>query len=349
MTQPPQTPARILIIRLSAIGDLVMASPLVGALRSRYPRAHISWLVQSESAPLLEHLPGVDEVIAWPRAAWRQLAAQGRYTALAREAIAFGRRLRAQRFDLAIDVQGLLKSAVWAWASRAPIRVGLDSREGGALLMTEVARAPRGDPRISSEYRFLAQRLGLDTQTFEMVLGIADADRARAGVLLEKAGISGRYAVLLPFTTRAQKHWFEERWIELAQRLRGELGLEPVVLGGPADREAGARIGDAAQAASLAGATGLRDAAALIDASSLVVGVDTGLTHMGIAAKVPTIALFGSTRPYLDTGRANATVIYQALECSPCRRHPTCGGRFDCMRAISTDAVMATALRLAAT
>jgi heptosyltransferase-1 len=349
MTQPPHTPGRILIIRLSAIGDLVMASPLVGALRGRYPQARIAWLAQSESAPLLEHLPGLDEVIAWPRGDWRELAAARRYVTLAREARGFARRLRARRFDLVVDAQGLLKSAVWAWASRAPARIGLDSREGGALLMTEVVRTPRGDPRISSEYRFLAERLGLDMDAFTMTLGIVDEDRARSAALLGEAGVHGRYAILLPFTTRAQKHWFEERWIELAHRLREEIGLEPVVLGGPADRSAGKRIADAAQAVSLAGATELREAAALIDASALVVGVDTGLTHMGIAADVPTIALFGSTCPYLDTGRANATVIYQQLQCSPCRRRPTCGGRFDCMRAITTDAVLAAARRLAAT
>jgi heptosyltransferase-1 len=343
MTLSIGNPSRILIIRLSAIGDLVMASPLVGALRARLPRAHIAWLVQSESAALLEHLPGLDEVIPWPRDAWRDLARQKRYGALAGEARRFARRLREHRFELILDIQGLLKSAVWAWASRAPVRVGLDSREGGSLLMTDVVRSPRGDRRIGSEYRFLAGQLGLNTDTFTKSLGIADDDRARAGALLREAGVRGDYAVLLPFTTRPQKHWLEERWAELARRVRDEMSLAPVVLGGPGDREDAARIVDSSLAANLAGSTTLREAAAVIEGAALAVGVDTGLTHMGIAAGVPTVALFGSTCPYLDTGTHRAAVVYHRLPCSPCRRHPTCGGRFDCMRAITPGDVLATA------
>ena len=91
---------------------------------------------------------------------------------------------------------------------------------------------------------------------------------------------------------------------------------------------------------NLAGTTRLRQAAALIEKAALVVGVDTGLTHMGIAAGVPTVALFGSTCPYLDTGRDNTRIIYKALPCAPCKRRPTCDGAYTCMRDISVDDVL---------
>jgi heptosyltransferase-1 len=91
---------------------------------------------------------------------------------------------------------------------------------------------------------------------------------------------------------------------------------------------------------SLAGATRLPEAAALIRHAALVIGVDTGLTHMGLAFARPTVALFGSTRPYLDTGRRNGRVIWLGLECSPCHRRPTCENQFHCLRMITTENVM---------
>ena len=77
--------------------------------------------------------------------------------------------------------------------------------------------------------------------------------------------------------------------------------------------------------------------AGLVKQAAGVIGVDTGLTHMGIAAGIPTVALFGSTCPYLETGRDNVRVIYHGLVCAPCKRSPTCAGRFDCMVGITAD------------
>ncbi|MCG7962328.1 MAG: glycosyltransferase family 9 protein, partial [Candidatus Thiodiazotropha taylori] len=97
---------------------------------------------------------------------------------------------------------------------------------------------------------------------------------------------------------------------------------------------------------NLVGETSLRQAAALIARGSLVVGVDTGLTHIGIAMNRPTLCLFGSTRPYLDTTHENAQVIYHPRSCSPCKRKPTCQGSFDCMAEITAAEVVARANRL---
>ena len=94
---------------------------------------------------------------------------------------------------------------------------------------------------------------------------------------------------------------------------------------------------------NLAGRTRLREAAALIDGASLLVAVDTGLGHMGIAFATPSVLLFGSTCPYFDTTRANARVLYHPRPCSPCKRRPTCGGAFTCMADITVDEVITTA------
>lgn len=338
-------PRRILLIRLSAIGDIVFATPLIGAFRRAYPDAHLAWLAQDAYCDLLRGQPGLDQVIPWPYGSIRRLARQGRWLALPGRLAGPAAMLRGEGFDLAVDLQGLFKSALPAWLTGAPRRIGLGAREGGRALLTEVI--PRdgaaADPRVGSEYRFLAERLGLPVDDFRMRLAISsDADEAAARLLAEH-GLGNGFVVICPFTTRPQKHWRDERWSLLARRLRAELGLAVVLLGGPADRQAAAGIGAAAGAdvVDLVGRTRLSEAAALIRRSRLLIGVDTGLSHMGIALERPTLLLFGSTRPYLDTGRADARVLRHPMDCSPCRRRPTCDGAFHCMAAIGIDEVMA--------
>jgi heptosyltransferase-1 len=233
-----------------------------------------------------------------------------------------------------------MKSALWARLSGAPVRIGLGSREGGALLMTQVVARPRDDARIGSEYRHLADALGLAGGDFAMNIALNDHDERYASAC---AAETGPYAVFCPFTTRPQKHWFEDRWPALAEAVYARLGLTPMLLGGPADQEAAARLQQASpRLRSQVGRTTLAQSAALVRHAACVVGVDTGLTHMGLAFGVPTVALFGSTRPYLDTTRANARVLYHRLDCSPCRRHPTCGGAYTCMRLIEVAEVADT-------
>jgi heptosyltransferase-1 len=346
LTRPvlPREP-RILLVRLSAIGDIVFASPLIAAFRRAYPKAHLAWLVQPECAPLLTHHPDLDEVIPWPVREWKDLWHGRRWADLAGRVRDFRRGLRARRFDLAVDLQGLLKSGLLTRLCGAPQRVGLGSREGSRLLMTRTV--PRGgDPaRIGSEYLFLAETLGLPVNGFPMAVQYGAEEAAFADELVEREGLEGGFAVICPFTTRPQKHWVEGRWGELADALGIELGLPVVMLGGPGDREAARRVALGARRGlvDLAGETTLLQAAAVIDRSSLLVAVDTGLGHMGIAFGRPSLLLFGSTRPYLETTRPDARVLYHALPCSPCRRRPTCNGDFTCMKAIGPGEVLAAA------
>jgi heptosyltransferase-1 len=345
MPAPFARDARILLVRLSAIGDIVFASPLISAIRRACPEAHIAWLAQPECIDLLNRHPDLSEAIACPLGHWRQLWQERRLAELGRGLRTLGETLRERRFDLVLDLQGLLKSGLMARLSGARTRIGLGSREGSAWLMTRTV--PRGGDsrRIGSEYRFLAATLGLPIDRFEMAVHY-DASAVRfAEETLERERLEAGYAVLCPFTTRPQKHWIEARWRDLAARLRGELGLTPVILGGPRDRVAAERICDETDGplVNLAGRTSLTEAAALIDRAALLVAVDTGLGHMGIAFGTPSLLLFGSTCPYLETGRANARVLYRGLPCSPCKRRPTCGGTFECMAMIGVGEVLAAA------
>jgi heptosyltransferase-1 len=283
---------RILILRLSAIGDVAMASGILPALRSRWPDAHLAWLVEPGAAPLLAHNPRLDELILWPRAEWLELWKARRLLTLWGRVMAFRRGLRDSRFDLVLDLQGLLKSAVWGWLSGATRRICLRGREGAHLLATErLTPPPDATPkRMGSEYRYLAQYLGAAEAAFQPDVAVGESARRAAHSALDSCGIDApattRYAVLCPFTTRPQKHWFEDRWIHLARQLR-ESGLTPVLLGGPADREAAARFAACVpDIANLVGALKLDESVAAIADAAVVIGVDTGLTHIGSALGV---------------------------------------------------------------
>jgi heptosyltransferase-1 len=342
---PDPPPRRVLVIRLSAIGDVIMSSGLIPVLRAGWPAAEIVWLTDEGNAALLRDNPRVTEVVALPRRRWAGLWREGRRRELWRELRGFTGALRERRFDLALDLQGLLKSAVWARLSGAPRRVGLGSREGSAVLVTRVVARDVRDERLGKEYRALAEALGLDAGRYSMDVVVSARDDASARATVAEAGVDPDYLVLAPFTTRPQKHWLDERWPMLARRLKLDLGLRSVLLGGPADapRAAAVAARSAGDAVSLAGRTSLTEAAAVIRGASLLVGVDTGLTHLGIAMRTPTLALFGSTRPYLDPGVPRARVLYHAMDCSPCRRRPTCGGEYTCMRLHTVDNVAGAA------
>lgn len=345
----PDSVGRILVVRLSARGDLVFASPLAGALRRRYPHAFIAWLAEEHTADVIRHNPHLDEVIMWRRAAWRRLIRTGRWSALAREAVEFFGSLRERRFDVAIDAQGLLRSGVAGFLSGAPVRIGLGSREGSRFLMTQVFERGGDDRRIASEYRHLAKRLDLPTEPFRLEIPRGAEEAASAGRLLAGAGVTNGFVATCPFTTRFYKHWFEERWSSLIERVRDRLGVGVVVLGGPSDRAAADRILDAlpesppgaGPVVDLVGCTTLGEAAAVVSRCSVLIGVDTGLSHMAHAFGRPAVLLFGSNTPYLDPPGPRATILHSGRGCSPCRGKLVCDGRIDCMDDLAVDEVFA--------
>ncbi len=325
---PKPSPKRILIIRLSAIGDVVFASPLVEACKRRYPDAEIDWLAEGVVRPLIVGNPSVGRVILWPRQEWRGLSKEKRLIALYGAIKRFRRDLRARNYDLVVDAQGLLKSAFLAWLTGCRDRIGFKSKEPNGLFLTK-RYAKQITPRISSEYLGLAEELGWKTDDFEMVLGVKDEDHERASSVADPS----TYIAIAPFTTRPQKHWTVQHWRSLIESVCAQ-GHRVACLGGPADRDEAARMLEGLTVENWVGTHPLGVSASLISKARAVIGVDTGLTHMGIAAGVPTVALFGSTCPYTETGRENVRVIYHNLACAPCKRHPTCGGAFTCMTAL---------------
>ena len=328
------SPKRVLIIRLSAIGDVVFASPLVEACKRQFPDAEIDWLAEGVVRPLLVGMPSIGRVILWPRQEWRALWEEKRLLALFKAITGFRRELRSRDYDLVVDAQGLLKSAFLAWLTGSSQRVGFHSKEPNGLLLTQ--RYPKQiTSRISSEYLGLAEELGWDTHDFKMVLGVTDEDHSRA----EAIATPMSYIAVAPFTTRPQKHWTRAHWRSLIHTLVAQ-GHKVACLGGPADRAEAAEMLQGLNAESWVGTHPLGVSASLVSKARAVIGVDTGLTHMGVAAGVPTVALFGSTCPYTETERNNVRVIYHDLDCAPCKRRPSCGGAFTCMTALVPSEVL---------
>lgn len=338
---------RFLIIRPSAIGDVVMAIPMAAAIKKACTRAFVAWIVEPSMVDFLQAQPAVDHVLAWPKSQWKALLKSRRLTALAREVAQFRRRLKDLKFDTALDAQGLLRSRFLAALSGAPQRIGFDSKEPGRFLMTQIlSKGPR-TRTIATEYEHMMRRLGFLQDGFSLGIFVPEKDTLAATHLVSQTVGTHPYAVFAPFTTRPQKHWIFERWANLAHRLFHAFGLRAVLLGGPHDVPAGQELVQrSAPAVNLAGKTSLLESAAVIQGARLVIGVDTGLTHMAVALKKPTIALFGATCPYIHTRTRHAVVIYKPMPCSPCRRRPTCGHAYPCMAAIHEDEVMNRARRL---
>jgi heptosyltransferase I len=338
----------ILIIRPSAIGDVVMASPMINVLRKNYPEAHIAWLAEPSVQDLLKYNKELNEVIIWPKSQWRELFHGRRFLLLKREISKFAEQLRSRKFDLALDVQGLLRSRWLAWLSRAEQRIGFESKEPGKFLMTKVISKGVHSGIMGFEYNLMMKELGLDPGAFHPDISLSPEDEKTGAEIISAAGIAGRYAVFAPFTTRPQKHWFEDRWTELARLIKERINMPVVLLGGKGDAAPAETIchNAAETLLNLAGKTTLTQSAAIIKHSSLLIGVDTGLTHMGAAFDCPTVALFGATCPYVRTAGGRTKVMYNPLPCSPCRRSPTCDGDFTCMKSITPAQVLDEALKL---
>ena len=317
-----------------------MASPLAAGLRGKYPDARICWLVEPQVAALLKDDPSLDSVIVWPKMQWKILFREKKFIRLFNEVTAFIKTLRSEGFSLAIDAQGLLRTRLLAWLSGAPQRIGFESREPGQRLMTRLVQKGDEAHLMGSEYFYLLRQMGVETAEIKQSIHLSDTSHTEASQALAKAGVTGSYAVFAPFTTRPQKHWLEHLWVQLAREVSEKLNMTVIWLGGPSEAPAAESLSRDGGGYSLAGKTGLGASAAIISKAAFVVGVDTGLTHMGSAFSLPTVALFGSTCPYTETRSPYTTVLYHSLPCSPCRRTPTCNGRHDCMQEITVSEIL---------
>lgn len=309
----PSPDLKILLVKLSSFGDVLHTLPTLEALRSAYPAAHITWLVEAAYAPLLAGHPALDEIWEAPRLHPSELLTGANLVRLRR----LFTRLRTQPFNLVLDVQGLLKSAVWVALARSSRKVGYDqTREGSYLALSE--RVPPFDPEAHAVQRYLnlAYYLGAPPTLPRFRLNL-DQGIDISGMIPETRPL----AVLHPGARWASKLWSPASWARLAEWLVGEHGLQVAVTGSRADAHLVAEITGQTKAPvlNLAGRTSLAELAAILRRARLAVTTDTGAMHLAAALQTPVVALFGPTAPW-RTGPFGEghQVVRQDLACSPC-------------------------------
>ncbi len=305
---PPQ---RILLIKPSAIGDVVHTLPILKLLRQRWPAAHIAWLLTPGCADLLKDHPLLNEVILFDR---KQYGRGWRDPASLFGLLKFQKELRQENFDLVIDLQGLFRSGWFAWKTRAPMRIGFkNAREFAPLFYTHRIDVGTTEQHAVDRYLKVAAALGCDISDVDFEFHVGDADRKHVDELLNG---TNNYAVVLPGTNWATKRWPIEKFAALVEPLRARFGLASIVAGGPGDIPLGEQIPGAT---NLAGQTSLPQLVELLRRASLVIANDSGPMHIAAALKRPLVTVYGPTNP-VRTGpyRREASVLRLDLPCSPC-------------------------------
>jgi len=333
---------KVLIIKPSSFGDVVHSLGLLDVLRRNLPDARIAWLVSPAFGDLLADHPMLDEVLLFERERWGGLA---NFTRNVGDVLRFARTLRAKRFDLVIDLQGLARSGLLTYLTGAPTRAGFaNAREFSPVFYSLRVDVPDPEMHAVDRYLLVAKALGFALDgpvTFPVHVG-EEARRFADETLRRLPKRSGPLVVLLPATRWETKRWPEGHFATLAERIVRELSGTVVLLGAPGDRALGERIARATteDIVNLIGETTLKESAAVMERADAVVANDSGPMHLAVALGRPTVALFGPTRP----GRTgpygpNARVIRKDLDCGPCLSRQCPLGTIECMRRITPEEV----------
>jgi len=288
MPAPPRLSdsPRILIVRLSAIGDVIHAMPLAAALRQRFPSAYLAWVSAYPAATLLEGHEALDEVIVVGR----------RWLRSPRAIFGLRRRLRALRLDVAIDAQGLTKSAVAAWLSGAPRRIGFGDHWG-----REISRWFYTDLVLTKTKHTvdrtleLIEPLGIVRPPVRFQIPLTESEREAADRMLADLEIEPPLAIINAGASRPSKIWPPDRFGAVAQHLGRQWRLPSLVVwAGREERALAERIvANSEGRACLAPPTTLRELAALCQRARIFVSSDTGPLHLAVAVGTPCVGLYG--------------------------------------------------------
>lgn len=288
----------ILIIKPSAMGDVVLALPALSALRKSFPDAKISWFVRPDFAPLLEGHRYLDEIVPFDRKflgrAWHSPRA---FSAL----IALMSRLRKARYDAVFDFQGLFRTASLGWLSGAPLRLGIAStREPTRLFYTHRVAKTEQTVHLVDYYLDIVKVAGVEVGDVEFVLPEDQEASGSVMDLLKQNDVDPEnYVVLVPSSAHEDKCWPIDRFARLADSIRDQFAASVVAVGSPSERELAEELNNRSQSGvtNLAGRTSLRQLVALLRPARLVVSNDTGAGHIASAWGTPIVMIFGRTNP----------------------------------------------------
>ena len=356
---------KILLIKLSAVGDVVHTFPVLNKLRRRYPAAQIDWLVSSPIAEFLSPHPAINNILEFAREEW---AKPWRLTPLANSA-RLAARLHAAGYDLVLDLQGQLRSGLCARATGAPVRIGFGkpvarrweemsrklpdearkhawqgAREGSWLAYTHYIPLPSLEVHAVDRYLAVGPMLGLDDGAADFSFPIPRAAADRIDGLLHYYGIANsKLVALAPGTVWETKQWRREGFVAVARHFLQE-GLAVMLIGSARERALCDEVAALAPGTiNLAGETTLPELAALIRRSAIAVTNDSGPMHLAVALGRPVVSVFGPTYPVWAGPYRRADVALQAdIPCSPCylRQLSRCMYAHDCMREVTAEAVI---------
>ncbi|MEN8126179.1 MAG: glycosyltransferase family 9 protein [Planctomycetota bacterium] len=288
----------ILIIKPSALGDIVHALPVLPSLRAAFPQATLTWLVRNEFAPLLECTEGLDEILLFDRKGMAKWFCCPRAFRQFRE---FKKQLRKRQFDLVLDLQGLFRSAVFAKMTGCKDRVGLkEAREFASLFYTHQVDRPAASVHIL-DYYFAALK-DIDVEDFLPECKLTPPAAARDSIrekLASRQLAPKKFLVVIPSSAHAYKCWPAEQFAKLAEAFHRQHGWATVVVGTQSEGSYAKTI--QANAASpvidFTGQTTIPELVALFDQAGAVVSNDTGPGHIALATETPGVVIFGNTNP----------------------------------------------------
>jgi heptosyltransferase-1 len=334
----------ILIIKLSAIGDVVHSLPFLEVLRDTFPSAMIDWVVEEDAAGITEGHPAIDELIIFPRKSWlRRFIKKGEYIGIGKDVARFFRKLKEKKYDLVVDLQGLFKSGILTFFANGKRKIALNGgREGSFIFVNERVGIPDPEMHALERYLCIAKYLGATELVWNGQIPIYDQDRMRVNRLLGEIGNSTSLVAVTPMAKWESKLWDLRRFASLADTIKEKLGAEVIFTGSQGDRPAidGILSGMKTKAVNLAGKTTLKELAYLYERCAVVISTDTGPMHLAAAMGSPVVvALFGPTSP-LRTGPYGVKhrVIKAGLGCSPCFRRKC--DHMSCMKKITVEMVL---------
>jgi lipopolysaccharide heptosyltransferase I len=354
---PPQVPERnfqkILLVRLSSLGDVIQTLPLPAVIRRAFPQARIGWAIDTELAPAIRGHPSVDYIHCCDRNRWGQVLKNPlSWPRIAGEARAFVEEIRAVGYDCALDVQGLLKSALIPFFVRIRPRIGFaHRRELTQFFYTEryLTKDEYFDPnRMHIDHMLaLARVIGCDTEQYEIRLPPVEAEyRSQVDLVLSGAFEHAKPLVAItPGTQWASKRWPLGHWLALLRMVLAKTDANLVLVGSDADATIAAdlmeELGSAARGRvlNLAGMTSLRELYVLFERVAVTVAADTAPLHIAGAAGCDLVGLFGAT-PASRTGplsRARVAIMTATpqLSCQPCQQRVCRYGTTECMQRLT--------------
>lgn len=329
---------RLLLIKPSSLGDIVHAVPSAWALKQRWPTLHLSWLVNRGLEPILKPIACIDETIPFDRNRFK-----GVFAPISKrgELRSFTRTLRDGKFDAVLDMQGLFRSGLFSWLSRAPVRVGdRKARECATLFYTDKVTTPPQPVHARERYAALAGALGAAAPLRED-LDVRDTERAAARELMRTQGFdAGPVLCVCPGARWESKVYPAKHFAALLDDLAEKAGVsQPLIVGGDDLAEAAGEIVELCRKAkpiSLTGKTSLRELVAVLDLADLMITCDSGPMHIAAAQGTPTLAIFGATDPR-RTGPFGQleNVVSGDCELMPCLKRRCPGLGMQCMNDLS--------------